>query len=131
MSEPQRPSTGLVAWVDLTVEHAAAVRDFYSAVVGWTASEVDMGGYADYNMIGADGTPAAGICHARGVNASIPPTWLVYVTVDDLDASLAACDRHGGSVVDGPRSVGTHGRFAVVRDPAGAVAALFEAAGKP
>lgn len=131
MSEAGRPGAGRVAWTDLTTAHADTVRDFYAAVVGWTASEVDMGGYADYTMIGADGSPVAGICHARGANATLPPVWLVYLTVNDLDASLSACRRLGGSVLEGPRAVGSQGRFAVVRDPAGAVAALYEDTTEP
>ncbi len=31
---------GTVGWMDLTVPDAPALRDFYSAVVGWTSSEV-------------------------------------------------------------------------------------------
>jgi predicted enzyme related to lactoylglutathione lyase len=41
---------GSVGWVDLTVPDAPRLRDFYQAVVGWRASDLDMGGYADYVM---------------------------------------------------------------------------------
>ena len=63
---------GDIVWRDLTVSDATSIRDFYSAVVGWTSAGEDMGGYEDYNMIpagSADGI--AGICHARGSNAAI------------------------------------------------------------
>lgn len=115
---------GPILWHDLTVPDAAAVRDFYQRVMGWTHAPVEMGGYADFNMLPAAGAaPLAGICHQRGANAKIPPAWLVYFQVNDLDASLAACAAGGGSVIDGPR--GKPGqRFAVIRDPAGAVCAL-------
>ena len=49
-----------------------------------------MGAYSDFVM-NADGTPIAGICHARGANADLPPVWLIYITVDDLDHSLDEC----------------------------------------
>jgi predicted enzyme related to lactoylglutathione lyase len=65
----------------------------------------------------------AGVSHARGSNAQLPPQWLIYVAVDDLDASLQRCLVLGGSVVDGPRALGVQ-RFCVIRDPAGAVMAL-------
>jgi predicted enzyme related to lactoylglutathione lyase len=128
MSDGSNRELGRVGWTDLTVEDAGTVRDFYAAVVGWAAADVDMGGYADFTMLGDDGEPAAGICHARGGNAGLPPAWLIYITVDDLDARLAACRAHGGTVLAEPRSVGAMGRYAVIRDPAGAAAALFEAA---
>lgn len=90
---------GKITWVDLTVEHADRVRDFYQQVVGWTPYPVQMDGYADYNMVGQDGVPAARVCHARGANAPIPAKWMVYITVANLDDSLAACQRLGGQPV--------------------------------
>jgi hypothetical protein len=119
---------GTIGWTDLTVADADGIRDFYAAVVGWAPTALDMGGYADYLMQapGAPG-PQAGICHARGANAAIPPVWLVYVAVADLDASLSACEARGGAVLAGPRPAGGGARFAVIRDPAGAVVALHQA----
>src|SRR5437868_13442526 len=83
-----------------------------------------MGAYADFVMK-ADGEPVAGVCHARGLNADLPALWLVYITDDDLDHSIAECQRLGGSVIAPPRSLGG-GRFCVIKDPAGAVAALYQ-----
>jgi uncharacterized protein len=118
------PKTGTIGWHDLTVPNAEEVRDFYQAVVGWTVEGVDMGGYEDYSMI-ANGDGVAGVCHARGTNANVPPQWLIYIYVDDVDASTAKAVELGGAVLDGPRDMG-YGRFAVIRDPAGAVCALFK-----
>jgi len=116
----EQPKAGTVAWQDLTVHDAEKVRDFYAAVVGWRPEPVPMTGYEDYNMVAAStGAPVAGVCHARGANAALPPQWLLYVVVDDLDASLRAARAQGGAVVDGPRGMGEQ-LFAVVRDPAGA-----------
>ena len=85
-----------------------------------------MGGYADFCMNRpVDGQPVAGICHARGVNADIPPQWLIYITVPDLDQSLAKVASAGGRVVVPPRDLGG-ARMAVVQDPAGAVAGLYQ-----
>lgn len=122
------PEVGAIGWQDLTVSDAERVRDFYAAVVGWTAEPVDMGGYADFNMIApGSGRTVAGVCHARGVNADLPAQWLLYLTVADLDASLAACRARNGTILSGPRAMGG-ARFAVIRDPAGAVAALYQPA---
>ena len=117
---------GSIAWHDLTVTDAPALRDFYAAVVGWTPEDVSMGEYADFNMtLPASGEPVAGVCHARGENADLPPQWLMYIIVADLDASIAACIEHGGTVVREPKPL-AGGRFAVVGDPAGAITALFQ-----
>jgi predicted enzyme related to lactoylglutathione lyase len=117
---------GAVCWTDLTVPDAEGVADFYRQVVGWTTSACDMGGYDDYcvNTPGA-GKTVAGICHARGANADLPAQWLIYIVVADVDRSAAECVRLGGAVLTGPREMGGQGRFCVIRDPAGAVAALI------
>ena len=119
-------ASGKIVWVDLTVPDAEKVRDFYVGVVGWTSSGVDMGGYEDFNMNDADGAPAAGVCWRRGTNANLPAAWLIYITVDDIDASIARCTELGGEVVEPVCAVGT-GRMAVIRDPAGAIAGLYQA----
>ena len=118
---------GQVGWIDLTVADAEAVRDFYQHVTGWTATPVDMGGYQDYsrNPPGAD-QPVAGICHARGVNAALPPVWMIYIIVADLEESIRRCLDRGGKLRTQPQSMGSHGRFCVIEDPAGAVAGIFE-----
>jgi uncharacterized protein len=122
------PKPGTVSWFDLTIPNADAVRDFYGAVAGWSSMPVDMGGYNDYCMMPPRSkAPAGGICHARGENADLPPQWLIYITVPDLNASLKACTAKGGKVVRPAKSMGG-ARMAVVQDPAGAVAALYEPA---
>ena len=127
MSESERPATGTIGWTDLSVEDAESVRDFYSEVVGWSTSSVDMGGYSDFNMqVPSSGVPVAGVCHARGSNADLPPVWLIYVNVDDLDKSIERCQALGGEIFSGPKSAGSMGRYCIIRDPAGAAMGLFE-----
>jgi predicted enzyme related to lactoylglutathione lyase len=127
MSEPPSPEVGGIGWVDLTVADAEGIRDFYAQVVGWKPQALDMGGYSDFVMSApGSGEGKAGVCHARGGNAAIPPVWLVYLMVEDLDASVARCEQLGGKVLAPARSAGPSGRFCVIQDPAGAVAALFQ-----
>jgi hypothetical protein len=116
---------GKLVWFDLTVDNADAVRDFYQQVVGWTSAPISMGDYNDYSMQTADGEGAAGICHKRGDNGQQPSQWMIYIAVDDLDQSLAACQSNGGKIRVPIRNVGDS-RFAVIEDPAGAVCGLFE-----
>jgi uncharacterized protein len=125
-NEPLPPGT--IAWADLTVPEADHLRDFYSEVVGWTPQPVGMGDYDDYGMARPDGAPAAGICHARGVNAGLPPQWLIYITVPDLDLAAGRVLDLGGRVLREPTDMG-QGRYCVIEDPAGAVAALYEPGG--
>ena len=127
MSKEKKPEIGTIQWADLTVREAERVRNFYLKVVGWEFEPVKMGSYDDYSMkTPKEGTVVAGVCHSRGVNADIPPQWLIYITVADVEKSANECVNLGGKIVVEPRSLGASGRFCIIQDPAGAVAALFE-----
>ena len=121
------PKTGQIGWIDISVGDAESLKTFYTRVAGWTAEAVEMDGYQDYCMTppGAD-APVAGICHARGSNASLPPQWLIYIVVPDVAKSLQECIELGGLALT-PVREGGGGRFVVIRDPAGAVCALYQA----
>ncbi|MFT4816327.1 MAG: putative enzyme related to lactoylglutathione lyase [Pseudohongiellaceae bacterium] len=122
----EKPSNiGRIEWMDLTVNDASHIRNFYTSVVGWSSSEVDMGSYSDFN-INLPGTQdtIAGVCHARGSNQNIPSQWLIYVRVESVADSAEKCKKLGGEVLDGPRRMGGS-NFCVIKDPAGAVMALL------
>ena len=128
MSELEQNRSGSITWVDLTVENAEEISKFYQEVVGWQPAPVDMGGYDDFNMLPANReTPAAGICFVRGSNEGLPAQWLIYILNADVDAAAERCRNLGGKVINGPRPMG-EGRFCVIEDPAGAVAALYSPA---
>ncbi len=127
MTENNSPRVGSISWFDLTVKDAPGLRDFYREVVGWGVDALSMGEYDDYCMKEpASGKTVAGVCHARGPNTKLPPQWIIYITVENVDKSIERCKALGGKVIDGPRMSGDK-PFCVIQDPAGAVAALVQA----
>ena len=117
---------GTLAWFDLTVPNAGEVKDFYTQVIGWKPNPVSMGEYDDYSMQLPDtGEDAAGICHNKGENADLPPYWMLYFIVEDLQASLAQIEQFGGEQVSAVKSYGDS-RYAIIKDPAGAYCALYQ-----
>ena len=127
---------GKIAWHDLTVDNAVEVKDFYASVVGWDTGAVSMTGcdgaenYEDVNM-DLPGTveTVAGVCHARGSNAKLPPQWIMYVAVKNATASAEKCIELGGEIIDGPREMGDDVYY-YIKDPAGAALAIYSASGK-
>lgn len=119
---------GHIAWLDLTVSNASATRDFYRQVVDWSVQDVEMEDgserYADYNMVGADGNPAAGVRHARGVSLGLPPIWMICLPVGDLAESVRRVREEGGRIINATR--GNDGEYAraVVQDLVGAYLSL-------
>jgi uncharacterized protein len=127
MSDGRKLEVGTIGWIDLTVTDAVGVRDFYREVVGWKVEPVDMGGYEDFTMTTPDtGQAMTGVCHARDLNADLPPVWLIYITVKNLEESLEQVKRLGGRQRSDIRIAGPSGRFCVIEDPAGVLSALFQ-----
>lgn len=118
---------GHMAWLDLSVNNADEVKSFYQDVVGWQSSEVSMGDYNDYAMLTNEGEAVAGICHAKGCNIDIPPAWLPYFLVDNIEQAAQAVQDKGGSMVTEIKSMGDD-KYAVIKDPAGAVCAIYQKA---
>ena len=81
-----------------------------------------MGDYDDYAVKDAAGETVGGICHARGPNTGIPPVWVPYFTVPDVEAAAARAVELGGELL---RPIA--GGAAYLRDPAGTVSALYQA----
>lgn len=117
---------GKIGWIDISVDDANGLRDFYAKVVGWKPEQVSMGEYSDFNMtMPGNGEPAAGICHARGSNAALPTQWLIYIVVEDASESAKICAASDGKILVAPRPM-DGGSFCVIEDPSGAVAALYQ-----
>ncbi len=59
----------------------------------------------------------------------VPPSWLSYVAVSDVDATVARALELGGALVVSSFDVVEAGRLAVIADPAGAAFGIWQAAG--
>lgn len=123
----KKPEIGTITWIDLTIPNAEEIRDFYGRVVGWKPEPLSMGEYDDFVMNAPETkTAVAGVCYSRGGNAGLPPQWLIYITVENIDESIQSCTKLGGKVISEPKNYASMGRYCVIQDPAGAVCALFE-----
>jgi predicted enzyme related to lactoylglutathione lyase len=118
-----------VAWHELhTTDHAQA-WSVYAELFGWKATEAlhlgpEMGPYQMFSWAGADRSVGAMASTARAPH--IHTHWLFYLTVADLDASLARVRSLGGTVVNGPMQVRGGDRVAQCEDPQGAAFALLQ-----
>lgn len=116
---------GSFTWNELNSRDPQAATAFYGQVFGWDGKPME--GPREYTTFEVDGRPVAGMADMRGrVPDEVPPHWLVYITVADLDASVATAQELGGSVLVGPMDIPGMGRFAVVADPQGAFFGAFE-----
>jgi predicted enzyme related to lactoylglutathione lyase len=115
-----RPDPGKFVWHDLTTDDPAACKKFYSALLGWEFADTTVLG-RPYTVARIGKTPVGGIHVPRSDSAGKTPAhWLSYMSVADVDASVAKAKAEGGVVLAGPVDVDTRGRAAVLRDPQGA-----------
>ncbi|MCD0448123.1 VOC family protein [Actinocorallia sp. API 0066] len=111
---------GAWSWNELNTRDPAAAQEFYPKVFGW-----DAGGDAFYTEWKIDDRTIGGMMPIPPeLPPDVPPHWLVYFAVDDVDASAKLAVELGGEqtspFVDSPA-----GRLTVLRDPQGAVFALI------
>jgi len=98
-----------------------ALQAYYSKLFGWKLDTSNPGGYgmsdpADTGVIvGVGATPDGSAGHVTG-----------YVTVDDIDATLAKAVGLGGKVVMPKFSPGPGATIALVADPEGHVLGLTQ-----
>jgi predicted enzyme related to lactoylglutathione lyase len=109
---------GRFVWQDLITQDAARCRGFYGQWLGWEFSERTREG-KPYLVASLGGSPFAGIVEVKDPRVA-RAAWLSYLTVDDLEQSIARIQSAGGKLLVGPAPVGAYGRAAVVTDPQGA-----------
>jgi len=126
---------GEFSWHELaTTDQQGAVR-FYSDLFGWQKGPAhDMGPIGVYQLIEHAGAQIGGVYNPQG--ASIPPHWLSYVRVTDVDKAVSAAKAAGGRVLHGPIEVPGGSWIAMLVDPQGGAFAVHEpprtaAAAKP
>jgi len=105
-------------WLDLFTHDTAKAAAFYAAIGGY---EVDVGEAAGRRrtLLATDGVARAGIAHLAADYDKA--TWVPYVLVDDVPATLARVAKAGGKVLIAPRPDLLDGNVAVVSDPQGGV----------
>ncbi|MEM1024307.1 MAG: VOC family protein [Myxococcota bacterium] len=122
---------GTFNWTDLVAKDIGEIRPFYEQLFGWTYEEqsADHQGAPPYGVFFKDGKQAAGIGQMSDAmkDGGTPSTWNTYVAVDDIKATETRVKQLGGSLMFDTIQVGDNGRTNWVRDPEGAVFALWEA----
>ena len=124
---------GTFGWNELMTTDVEAAKEFYANVIGWTSHDVQMGnptspakeGEQSYTLWTVGDKEIGGAMKLEGPGMeNVPPHWMSYVNVDDIDEVAQKVVAHGGQVVVGPMDVESIGRFYIIADPQGAVLGL-------
>lgn len=114
------PQTGDFCWEQLSAPSLEKSAAFYQKVLGWTAKA----GPGGMGSVFSKGETM--VASAMQAPPGVPPHWMTFVVVDDLDAANARATRLGGSVLMPKIEVPEMGVFSVVKDDVGAVIGLYK-----
>lgn len=112
-----------VSHVEWCCRDLGAATRFFEALLGWR--------FQRFSRHYALHVPAQGVRVGLMQRATVPPTGGlgVFVTVDDLEATLAQAEALGGGIAEAPQTIPDYGRWAHFLDPDGNRIGLFEPAG--
>jgi uncharacterized protein len=123
--EETAPEIGEASWHELITTDAEAAMKFYHDVFGWQPSEaMDMGEMGKYQMFNRPHGMIGGMMNKPPAMAQVPPHWLIYFRVPDINAAADRVKKNGGTVVNGPMEVPGGDWILNAIDPQGAAFAL-------
>ena len=118
-----------LCWAELDTNDTKSAGSFYTELFGWGKKG---GGQAanetEYIEWQHGGKSIGGMMTIPKEWGPVPPNWLVYFAVADVDATAKKTGELKGAAIVPPTDIPDMGRFAVLRDPQGAVFAVFRPA---
>ncbi len=111
---------GAFSWFELMTTDTDGAKKFYTSLFGWGTEDMNMGDMS-YTVWNVAKEGVGGLMPIPPQAEGMPPSWGVYVTVDDVDATAAMAEELGGKVLVAPTDISNVGRFSVLQDPQGAV----------
>lgn len=116
---------GIMSWQELVTPDVEASTKFYTDLMGYDVETMDMPNGA-YHMFKAGDRYVGGLVQPPESPEGMPAHWINYITVEDLDATVAKAQELGAKLCFPPMDVPGKGRFATFTDPQGAAIAFWE-----
>lgn len=129
MSEITQYTPGTFCWVEAGISDQMSAKSFYAKVFGWDTHDSPLPGGGSYTLLRKNGKDVGGLYQLNPdqKKMGIPPHWLSYVAVASVDEATKKANALGAQTMMGPFDVMTAGRMSVLKDPTGAVFALWQA----
>jgi predicted enzyme related to lactoylglutathione lyase len=117
-----------MTWNELMTRDIDAASAFYGALFDYEFENLPETADGSYKMMKVGGRVVGGMWTMTDeIPADVPPFWLAYFHLDDVDAGFDRVRELGGEVVREPID-SPYGRSAPVRDPQGATFSLIRGA---
>lgn len=118
---------GRFVWHELLTTDVESAKGFYGELFGWTFKGMPMPDGSTY-WIAEAGEVGVGGMMKKPEEVPAPAFWSAYVSVDDVDATVARALAAGGQSPMPTMDLEGVGRMGVVIDPGGAVSWAFRSA---
>ena len=119
------PEVGEASWHELMTTDVKAAMKFYEDVFHWQpGNTMDMGEMGTYQMFNRPHGMIGGMMKKPPQMANVPPNWLIYFRVPDVDAAAPRITASGGKILNGPNEVPGGDRVLSAADPQGAAFGL-------
>ena len=115
---------GAFSWCELMTTDTNAAQEFYSRLFGWEIEDGPISGMM-YKVLKVGDREVGGLMGMPPDMPAMPPSWGVYVTVDDVDVSAKLVEELGGQIKLPPMDIPDVGRFALIQDPQGAMLSII------
>ncbi len=116
---------GKFVWAELITTDPATATKFYSGILGWTANTVAHNGRT-YTVLSNGARPVAGLVPPPDATQPQASRWISYVTVPDINATLAQVPEAGGQVQSPARDFPDRARQAIITDREGSPVGLLQ-----
>lgn len=129
MRNIDKHAAGSFCWIELHTSDQNAAKKFYSDLFAWNIHDNPMGPGQVYTEFKLQGRETAAACTMRPDETSqgIPPYWMIYIAVENADATATKVQQLGGKTFGPAFDVMDAGRMAIVQDPTGAVFCIWQA----
>lgn len=116
---------GSLCWNELGARNPSAHEHFYNNLFGWTSKTTIMG-MGPYTVYSIGETATAGMYQMSEEMKEIPPHWLVYFEIENMDKAMEFITAKGGEILMPKLFIESVGYYAIARDPQGAVFGLVQ-----
>ncbi len=116
-----------ICHVEIPASDPAALSAFYAEVFDW---QMQSDPASTYHMFQPQRGPGGAFVRAEGSTGSRNGHVLIYISTDDIDATLATAEAHGATTLT-PKTENPFGWFAIFADPSGNRIALYTAPSHP
>ena len=116
-----------VVHIEIPANDPAAAGKFYADLFDW---KIQVDPSFDYHMFQAEPGPGGGFVKTGGELGYKAGEVLIYISSDDIDATLAKAESLGVKTVVPKTEIPQTGWFAIFADPAGNRIGLFKGMGQ-